>query len=80
MFFADAGLEFGIMEQEVGELSALLDEVEAGHAGSFALEFSRRNADEFGEDVAGVVEGQRLVKVAGENVFLAGCVTHVLIR
>src|SRR5437667_12077438 len=80
MFLADARLEFRIMQKQICELSSLLHQVEPRHAGGFALELRGWNANQFGEHVAGVVEGQRLVEVAGENVFLAGNVIHSIIR
>lgn len=66
MLAADAGAKFGIVQQQVSQFGTLLDEIEFGHAARFALEFVGGNADEFAEDVAGVVEGERLVEVARE--------------
>ena len=68
MFFANFGLELGIMQQQVGQFRALLHQVDLGHPLGFAFEVLGGNADQFGEHVAGIVEGERLVKVARENV------------
>ena len=70
MLFADAGAEFGVVQQQVSELCPLLDKVELGHSGCFALEFFGWYTYDFAEDVARVVVGQRLVKVRGEQVVL----------
>ena len=80
MLFAHATLELGIVQQQIGKLSTLLHQVQPCHACGFALEFSRRNSDQFGEHVAGVIEGKRLVEVACKNELFAIGVIHVLIR
>ena len=80
MLFAHATLELGIVQQQIGKLSTLLHQVQPCHACGFALEFSRRNSDQFGEHVARVVEGKRLVEVACKNELFAIGVIHVPIR
>ncbi len=68
MFLPNFRLELRIMQQQVSELSPLLHQVDLGHALGFALEFFGRNSDQLGEHVTGIVEGERLVKVARENI------------
>src|SRR5580704_2808085 len=68
MLAANSSAEFGIVQQQVGELRPLLDEVQFLHPFNFAFELGNGNAHHFTEDVAGVVEGQRLIKVTGENI------------
>src|SRR5260370_10764978 len=71
MLFAHAQLELGIVQKQVGKSSALLHQIQPGHTSRRAFKLGRGNADQLGENVAGVVEGQRLIEVAGENIFLA---------
>ena len=78
VFFADAGTEVGIMEKQIGEFGALLDQIELGHALGLALEFRGGNADDFGKDVAGVIESQSLVEVADEKIGFEGAGIHGL--
>ena len=54
------------MQEQVGQLRPLLYQIEFGHAFRLALEFLGRNADQLAQHVAGVVESQRLVEIAGE--------------
>ena len=42
--FAPHLAEFGIVQQQVRQLAALLHQVERRHSGDFALVFARRNA------------------------------------
>ena len=80
MFFSHLGFELRIVEQEVGELRSLLHETDLGHSFSFAFELRGGNANQFGEHVAGIVEGERLVEVARENVAFQRLVCHITIR
>src|SRR5262249_26183960 len=77
MLLANARLEFWIMQQQVCELCALLNEIKSRHPGGLSLELGSRNSHELGEHVAGVVEGQCLVEITGKNVFLTGSLVHV---
>lgn len=63
---AAATAELRIVQQQVGELRSLLHQVEVRHASRFALEFLGGNAEQFAEHVAGVVEAECLVEIAGE--------------
>ena len=78
MFLADLRLELRIVQQQVGEFRSLLHQVDLGHSLGLALELLGGNADQFGEHVAGIVEGERLVKVARENVAFQKFVCHIL--
>ena len=63
--------ELGIVAQEVRELGALLHEVNVREAGNL---FSKvRYADQLAEDEPGVIEAQRLVEVAGDEVMAWCC-------
>src|SRR5262249_9419465 len=57
---------FGVVQQQVGQLSALLHEVDPCQAGDLLLE--ARGAQQLAEHDPRVVEAQRLVEVAGEQV------------
>src|ERR1700688_1131124 len=70
MLFPHLRLEFWIVQQQVGELRSLLHEVDLRHAFCFAFKFSGRNADEFSQHVARIIEGERLIEVAREDVTL----------
>src|ERR1700686_762198 len=76
MFFPNLLLELRIMQQQVGEFSPLLHQVDLRHSLRLALELFRRNADEFREHVAGIVEGERLVEVAREDVAFERIICH----
>ena len=80
MFFPDFSFELRIVQQQVGEFRALLHQVDLGHPLGLALELLGRNADQFGQHVAGIIEGERLVEVAGENVTFQKFVCHIAIR
>jgi len=67
MILAYAGTELWIVQQQVGQFRALLDEVQLGHSFDLALKFFQRDADQLAQDVTGIVKGQRLVKVAREQ-------------
>ena len=68
MFLSHLGAKFWIVQQKIGELRSLLHQINLGHSLGLALELLRRNADQFRQHVAGIVEGQCLVKIARENV------------
>ena len=63
MLAADAA-EFGIVEQQVGQFPALLDQVDVGQAAN-AL-FESVYADQFAKDQSGVVKTEGLVEVTDE--------------
>src|ERR1700683_514083 len=68
MFLAHLGFELRVVEKQVGEFGSLLDQVNLRHAFGFAFELRGGDADQLGEHVAGVVEGERLIEVACENI------------
>src|ERR1700722_11025758 len=70
MLFPDLRLELWIVQQQVGELRSLLDEINLRHSLGLALKFSSGNADEFSQHVARIIEGERLIEVAREDVAL----------
>ena len=61
---ADAAV-LGIVEQEVSEFAALLDEMDVGEAGDALAEVL--DAHHFAEHDAGVVEAESLVEVADQK-------------
>jgi hypothetical protein len=62
VFFADVA-EVGIVEDQITEFRALLNEVDGTEA--FDLVVKAVETDELAEDDARVIEAQRLVKIAG---------------
>ncbi len=68
MLFPHLGLEFGIVQQQVGEFRSLLHQIDLGHPFGLAFKFIDRNADKFRQHVTGIIERERLVEVARENV------------
>ena len=76
MFLSDFGFELRIMQQQVGEFRALLHQVDLRHALGFALEVLGGNANQFGEHVPGIVERERLVEVARENIAFERLICH----
>src|SRR5690242_17534229 len=64
--------ELGIVQQQVGELTALLNEVQLGHPVRLALELAGRDAEYLGKNIPRVVETQRLIEITGEDVALPG--------
>ena len=80
MLLSDPTLKLRIMQQQVGQLRPLLHQVEFGHAFRLALEFLGRNANQLAQHVTGVVESQRLVEVAGEQVVFDRLAAHTSIR
>ena len=58
----------------------MLHQIELRHTARLALKFRRRDAYEFSENIPGVVEGQRLVEIAGEQVTLQMLFRHMDIR
>ena len=77
MFFPHFGFELRVVKQKVGEFRTLLDQVDLRHAFGFAFELGGGNADQLGEHVAGVVEGERLIEVAGENIAFQELICHI---
>src|SRR5664279_309620 len=65
--------EFGIVEQQIRQFASLLHQVQFGHSGNLALVLARRNSQQLAENITGVVEAQRLVKVAGQDESLFLC-------
>ena len=58
------GPEFRVVPQEIGELAALLDEVDAGEPRHLLVVATR--SDDLTQDHPRVVEAQGLVEVAGQ--------------
>ena len=58
----------GVVAQQVGELRALLHQVEPGERGHFFAE--ARDPEQVAQDHAGIVEAQRLVEIARQEVLL----------
>jgi hypothetical protein len=58
------------MEEQVGKFRALLHQVKFGHPFRFPFKFRGWNTHKFAQDVSGVIEGQRLIKITGEEVAL----------
>src|SRR5579863_1559796 len=80
MLFPHSSLKLRIMQQQVRQLGALLDEIELRHPMRLALELSSRNADQFAQHIARVVESQRLVEITSKDITFNGFLTHVAIR
>ncbi len=80
MLFSHLSFEFRVMEQKVRQFSSLLHQVNLCHALSFAFKLRGRNTDQFGQHVAGIVEGECLVKIAGKNVALQELISHMILR
>ncbi len=68
----DLAAELGIVQQQIGQLAALLNEIQLGHPGDLAFVLAGRNANQLAQHVTGIVETQRLVKITGEDVALPG--------
>ena len=62
-----------IMENQVAELRALLDEVHLGQSGNLIVEAVK--TDEFAQSYPRIIETERLVEVAGQKIVLG----HVLV-
>lgn len=58
------------MDEEIGELPALLDEMLGGQIPDFLVK--GRNAERFAQNLSRVLKAQRLVEIAQEQEFL-GC-------
>ena len=58
----------GVVQDQVGQLTPLLHQVDAGQAGDLLREAV--DAEDLAEDVPGVVEAQGLVEVACQQVLL----------
>ena len=56
-----------VMPQQVGQFSPLLDEIAAGESGDFFFKIG--DSHDLAEDEAGVVETERLIEVAGDQIF-----------
>jgi len=56
------------MEQQVSELSTLLNQVLRGKERCFALELPRRDSNQFAQNKPRVVEAQGLIKIAGQQI------------
>ena len=67
-----------IVQKKISQLGALLNQVQFRHALDFALEFLDRNAQQFAQDVTRIVEGQRLVEIAGKQIVFPMFNSHVL--
>ena len=61
--------EFRIVQDQIGQLGARLDEIQSRQAGDASAEVV--DAEHVAHHVTGVVEAQRLVEVAHEQVMLA---------
>ncbi len=48
MFFAHRAAELRIVQQQIGQFAALLNQVQLGHAFGLAFEFGGRNAEQLG--------------------------------
>ena len=70
MLLAHSLAKLGIVQQQVGQLGALLHQVQLGHALRLALEFRGRNTHQFAQHIPGIVEGQGLVEVTGKKITL----------
>ena len=70
MLLAHFLAELGIVQQQIGQLRALLHQVQLGHALRLAFKFRSRNAHQFAQHVPGIVERQGLIEVAGKKVTL----------
>src|SRR5271154_5162056 len=66
VFLAHPRTEVRIVEQEVSEFGALLDQIYFGHSGGFALELLGRDSHDLAQDVSGIVERQGLIEIADE--------------
>ena len=67
VFAADAA-ELGIVQEQVSELAALLDEADSGQSGDALVEAA--DAHHLAQHGAGIVEAERLVEVADEEIVL----------
>jgi hypothetical protein len=80
MLFTNAP-EFRVVQQQVGELSALLHKVDFGQAGYAFVEVV--NAQELAQDQARIVKAECLIEIAKEQILFSGlchmfCVFGVL--
>src|SRR5260370_33336096 len=73
----DARTELRIMQEKISQLGALLNQVQLCHALDSALEFLDRNAQQLAQDITRIVEGQRLIEVAGKQIMLPMFNSHV---
>src|SRR5258705_12600540 len=63
--------KLGIVAKEIRELGALLDQVNVRKTGDLLAKV--RHADQLAENEPGIVEAQRLVEVAGDEVVAGRC-------
>jgi len=56
----------------------LLNQVQLRHTLGFALEFLDWNTQQLAQYVTGIVEGQRLIKVAGKEIMFTKIAGHIL--
>ena len=68
MLFAHLLAKLGIVQKQIGQLRALLHQVQLGHALRLAFEFRSRNAHQFAQHIPGIVEGQGLIEVTGKKI------------
>src|SRR5580692_12546695 len=80
MFLANFRLKLRIMQQQVCKFCALLYQVKLCHPLRFAFKLRRRNADQFAEHIARIVESQRLVEITSKDITFNGFLTHLDIR
>jgi hypothetical protein len=57
-----------IVQEQIRKFGALLNQVQLRHALGLALEFLHRNAEQLAQHVTRIVEGQRLIEVAGKQI------------
>src|SRR5690606_27828908 len=76
--FATHAAVFGIVTDQVGELTALLHQVAAGEAGD--LLFEAANAEQLAQLEARVVEAQRLIEVGREQEMFRDFRVHKLLH
>ena len=79
MILAHARPELRIVQEQVCQFRALLDEVERGHSLDLALKLFQGNPHQLAQHVTGIVESQRLVEIAGKQKMLQRFLGHVLI-
>src|ERR1019366_9539683 len=73
----DARMELGIMQEKIKKIGAILNHVQLRHALGRALEFLDRNAEQLAQHVTRIVEGQRLIEVAGKQIMCTKIARHI---
>jgi hypothetical protein len=76
MFLPNLSFELRIMQEKVSEFRSLLYQVDLRHAFGFAFEIGSRNTDQFRQHAARIVEGERLIEVAREDVAFERIIGH----